>query len=86
MNRLKLNFKYRLLGVILYCYYCTPTLFAQQQKVDTTHIYTIPEVIVADRYQTQEVRSAAPIQIFSKDELKNLNVLQVSDAVKHFEA
>lgn len=84
MRLLKLNVKYKFLGAILCSHYCIFPLFAQQQKVDTTHIYTIPEVIVADRYQTQEVRSAAPIQIFSKDELKNLNVLQVSDAVKHF--
>ena len=26
----------------------------------------------------------APTQVFSKEELKSLNVLQVSDAVKHF--
>lgn len=62
---------------------CTP-LFAQQQKVDSTHTYTIPEVIVSDRYQTREVRASAPLQILSKDALKNLHALQISDAVKHF--
>lgn len=59
-------------------------LFAQQQKVDTTNIYFIPEVTVSDIYQTREVRSTAPLQIFSKEILKNLHALQVSDAVKHF--
>lgn len=59
-------------------------LSAQQQKVDTTHVYSIPEVVVSDRYQTREVRATAPTQIFSKEELNNLHVLRVSDAVKHF--
>ena len=59
-------------------------LFAQQQKVDTTHTYSIPEITVSDIYQTREVRSTAPLQVFSKDALKNLHALQVSDAVKHF--
>ncbi|BDW77093.1 hypothetical protein BFINE_28880 [Bacteroides finegoldii DSM 17565] len=43
-----------------------------------------PEITVSDIHQTREVRSTAPLQIFSKDALKNLNALQVSDAVKHF--
>ena len=54
------------------------------QDIDTTKVYSIPEVVVSDRYQTREVRSAAPLQIFSREELKTLNVMQVSDAVKHF--
>lgn len=40
--------------------------------------------MVSDPYQTREVRSASPLQVFNKDELKNLQALQVSDAVKHF--
>ena len=58
--------------------------YAQSQPVDTTKIYDIPEVIVSERYQTQEVRSTAPIQILTNIQLGKLNVLQVSDAVKHF--
>lgn len=84
MNRLKLSLKYKFFDAIACSFFCIPLLSAQQQKVDTTHVYTIPEVVVADRYQTKEVRSTTPIQIFSKEELKNLHVLQVSDAVKHF--
>lgn len=34
------------------------------QDIDTTKVYSIPEVVVSDRYQTREVRSAAPLQIF----------------------
>lgn len=70
--------------VVFCCQFLSLSLFAQQQKVDTTHTYSIPEVLVSDPYQTREVRSATPLQIFSKEELKNLNALQVSDAVKHF--
>ena len=69
---------------VLCCLLLSTSLFAQKQKVDTTHIYSIPEVTVSDPYQTREVRSTTPEQIFSKEELKNLHVLQVSDAVKHF--
>jgi len=46
------------------------------------HTYFIPEVTVSDIYQTREVRSTAPLQLFSKEALKNLHALQVSDAVK----
>ena len=55
-----------------------------QQPVDTSQVYRLPEVVVAERYQTREVRASAPLQVLSANELKRLNVLQVSDAVKHF--
>lgn len=64
--------------------FLSTSLFAQQQRVDSARTYYIPEITVSDIYQTREVRSTAPLQIFSKDALKNLNALQVSDAVKHF--
>ena len=64
--------------------FLSTSLFAQQQRVDTARTYYIPEITVSDIHQTREVRSTAPLQIFSKDALKNLNALQVSDAVKHF--
>lgn len=60
------------------------SLTAQRAAIDTTRTYSIPEVVVSDVYQTREVRAAAPTQIFSKEKLKNLNALQLSDAVKHF--
>lgn len=72
------------MGAILYFQCCINLLSAQQQKIDTAHVYTIPEVIIADRYQTKEVRATAPTQTFSRNKLKTLNALQVSDAVKHF--
>ena len=64
--------------------FLSTSLFAQQQRVDTARTYYIPEITVSDIHQTREVRSTAPLQIFSKDALKNLNALLVSDAVKHF--
>lgn len=60
------------------------SLFAQQQKADTAHVYSIPEVIVSERFHTREIRSAIPVQMLTRAELRGLNVLQVSDAVKHF--
>lgn len=79
----KKTFTKVILAVFCFIFVVTP-LFAQQQKVDTTHTYIIPEVTVSDIYQTREVRSAAPLQILTKDALRNLQALQVSDAVKHF--
>ena len=75
---------YKSICAVICCQLLFPTLFAQQQKVDTTHTYSIPEITVSDIYQTREVRSSAPLQVLSKDALKNLHALQVSDAVKHF--
>ena len=74
----------KVIFVAFSCQFLSIPLFAQQQKVDTTHTYSIPEITVSDIYQTREVRSTAPLQVFSKDALKNLHALQVSDAVKHF--
>lgn len=74
----------KMIFAVFCCQFLSMPLFAQQQKVDTTHTYSIPEITVSDIYQTREVRSTAPLQVFSKDALKNLHALQVSDAVKHF--
>ena len=72
MNRLNRIFEYKFFSAVVYCLCPVALLSAQQQKVDTTHVYSIPEVVVSDRYQTREVRATAPTQIFSKEEL-NLN-------------
>ncbi|NDP19630.1 MAG: TonB-dependent receptor plug domain-containing protein [Paludibacter sp.] len=55
-----------------------------QQKVDTTKIYSISEITVTENFRNTEVRSTAPLQILSSKKIEQLNVLQVSDAVKHF--
>ncbi len=60
------------------------SLFAKITPVDTTRIYDIPEIIISEPYQTREVRAAVPTQILTREQLTGLNVLQLSDAVKHF--
>ncbi|WP_294083919.1 TonB-dependent receptor plug domain-containing protein [Proteiniphilum sp. UBA5384] len=44
----------------------------------------LPEVVVTERYSDREIRSSAPVQIFSQDQIRYLHSLQLSDAVKHF--
>ena len=44
----------------------------------------LPEVVVTERYSDREIRSTAPVQILSGDQLRHLHALQLSDAVKHF--
>ena len=68
----------------IYCFLFSCSMWAQKQKVDTTHIYSIPEIIVSNPYQTKELRSATPTQTFSRNELQRMQALQLSDAVKHF--
>ncbi|MDD3322244.1 MAG: TonB-dependent receptor [Paludibacter sp.] len=58
-------------------------LFAAD-KVDSTKVYSIPEVTVIEQYRNTEVRSTSPLQILSSKKIEKLNVLQVSDAVKYF--
>ena len=46
--------------------------------------YALPEVTVMDSHRLREVRSVAPVQSLSREELENLHALQLSDAVKRF--
>ena len=71
------------MSVLLCCQALSLSLFAQQQKVDTAHIYSIPKSwypTLSDAWSP----FSSPLQVFNKEELKNLQALQVSDAVKHF--
>ena len=63
---------------------CGNVLAQQTQKLDTTKIYSISEVTVTEQFRNGEVRSTAPLQILSSKKIEQLNVLQVSDAVKYF--
>jgi vitamin B12 transporter len=56
----------------------------ETEKPDSTKIHHIQEVTVTEKYLNSEVRSTAPLQILSAKNIENLNVLQVSDAVKYF--
>lgn len=44
----------------------------------------LPEVVITEKSGDREIRSTTPLQILSKNDLQNLNALQLSDAVKHF--
>jgi len=56
----------------------------ENEKPDSTKIIHIQEVTVSEKYLNSEVRSTAPLQILSAKNIEQLNVLQVSDAVKYF--
>ena len=70
--------------LIFICLLLNPILWAQTAKVDTTSLYAIPEVVISTLHQTQEVRSATPMQSFNRSELDRMQALQISDAAKHF--
>jgi vitamin B12 transporter len=59
------------------------SLFAVE-KLDTTKTYRIEEITITEQYRKAEVRTTAPFQSLSANQINKLNVLQVSDAVKHF--
>lgn len=68
-----------------------PVLFAAnacfiqaQQRVDTTRVYKIDEVVVTESSNMKKQRSATPLQILNYSALKRLSIFQVSDAVKFF--
>ncbi|MEA4918271.1 TonB-dependent receptor plug domain-containing protein [Proteiniphilum sp.] len=52
-----------------------------QESIDTLKL---PEVMITERYNNREIRSSAPVQILSGDQIRYLHTLQLSDAVKHF--
>lgn len=76
-----LHFMYVVASTLLFA---PGMIFAQSAPIDTARIYDIPEVIITQSQHTREVRAAAPTQIITQEQLKSLNVLQLSDAVKHF--
>lgn len=61
---------------------CFP--LAGQAQTDTVRAYVLPEVTVMDSHRLREVRSVAPVQSLSREELEHLHALQLSDAVKRF--
>ena len=68
---------------LLFCW--SGIAYAEEtDKPDSTKIHHIQEVTVTEKYLNSEVRSTAPLQILSSKNIEQLNVLQVSDAVKYF--
>ncbi len=50
---------------------------------DTLPSYDIPEVMVTS-HADHQVRSAAPLQVATSDNLSRMNAMQAADAIKHF--
>lgn len=69
-----------LIIAVAFCAIITP-LFAQNNLDSLQHL---PEVIITEKFADREIRSSAPMQILSQKSIRNLNALQISDAVKHF--
>lgn len=74
----------RLLPVFGWLLLAFPALAVDTDKPDSTKIRTIHEVTVTEKQRNSEIRSTAPLQILSSKQIEQLNVLQVSDAVKYF--
>ncbi len=71
------NLKYSILIIIL--------LFATKgfaQSVADSLV--LPEVVITHRGNDREIRSTSPMQVLSNRSLKNIQAINISDAVKHF--
>ncbi|KAA6305680.1 TonB-dependent receptor, partial [termite gut metagenome] len=84
MNKPQTSAQTNLKGILCTCMLIPVSAYAQNRTIDTTRVYPLSEVIVSERYQSHEVRAAAPVQVFSEEQLNRLNAFQLSDAVKHF--
>ncbi|NMA74209.1 MAG: TonB-dependent receptor plug domain-containing protein [Bacteroidales bacterium] len=70
--------------LLLIFFFMTSSLLWANEPVDTTKTYAIQEVEVTSIYQNREIRSMGFTQQINKEQLKQLNVLQASDALKYF--
>lgn len=59
---------------------CTPAATPAQSVSDTIGL---PEVIVIERFTDRKIQSTAPRNIFTGEQIGQLNALQLSDVVKH---
>lgn len=78
MNFFKQNYHLIILLVIL-----LSTDYAYAQSVNDS-VRTLDEVTVTDNIARNKTRSSSPLQVFTKNTFNQLNVHQVSDAVKYF--
>ncbi|MEA4841365.1 MAG: TonB-dependent receptor [Bacteroidales bacterium] len=93
-------FRFRMYGLILLhviAWSMTAETFAQTRKMvciqntesfsvssDSLPVYHIGEVMIVKDMRNVEMNSTSPFQLLDRKELKNVNSLQVSDAVKFF--
>ena len=79
------NFKFRTGILLLFSFFLCELVSSQEtQKLDTTKVYSITEITITNQTQNAEIRSSSPLQILSSKNIEQLNILQVSDAVKYF--
>lgn len=67
---------------VLFSFVVSTPLVAQQNSTDT--VRHLEEIMIIEDYKKSEVRSTSPLQVLSAKDISELNVLQLSDAVKHF--
>ena len=60
------------------------SMFPLWAQTNLDSLQHLPEVVITEKYTDREIRSSAPMQILSQKSIRNLNALQLSDAVKHF--
>ncbi|MCK9311133.1 MAG: TonB-dependent receptor [Bacteroidales bacterium] len=93
-------FRFRMYGLILLhaiAWSKTVETFAETKKMvyeqntessasfsDSLPVYHIGEVMIVKDMRDVEINSTSPFQLLNRNELKNVNSLQVSDAVKFF--
>ena len=80
--RVNRAYKRFLLTGFLLCGGCAMPLLGQQP--DTIRHYTIDEVEIKETITPAAIKATSPTQVLASDDLKALNALQISDAVKHF--
>ncbi len=81
-----LGFTFRLYRLHILCLMTVISLRINyaEDRIDTLKTYQIDEIIITEQYRNTEARSSSPLQIISPSQISKLNVVQVSDAVKHF--
>lgn len=57
---------------------------AMASQTDSLRHRVIPEVVITEQSRFAKVRSAAPLQQFNTETLRQVNALQLSDAIRHF--
>jgi len=80
----RFSFLRKLLPICWWLAFLFPAQAEDTEKPDSTKIKKIQEVTITEKQLKSEVRSTAPLQILSSKQIEQLNVLQVSDAVKYF--
>jgi Outer membrane cobalamin receptor protein len=74
----------RWLPILGWLFFIFPALGQKKTTNDSTNVIQIQEVVISEKNHNPEVRSTAPLQTLSSKQMEQLNVLQVSDAIKYF--